>query len=284
MTGESTKASAGRALITGASAGIGRELAKAFAQRGYDLILLARNREALVALARELMANCGINASVIPADLSEPDAPARIFEALEAQGTEIDVLVNNAGVITEGEFAEIPLDDHVRLLQINVVAPTALTRLLLAGMRRRRRGRILNVASIGAFMPLPKFATYGASKAYLLSWTEALAQELGGSGVTVTALCPGLTDTPMLRGSKFGPLPEALVMSAADAAERGCEACLSGEVIAIPGFANAALASSAQWLPRSVVRGVGGALNGGVWGRLARAVVARVGAAGKSES
>lgn len=276
MKSEGVNGSAGRALITGASAGIGRELAKAFALRGYDLVLLSRDREALIGFARELMATYGVNVSALPADLAKPDAATAIFEAMEGDGYVVDVLVNNAGVLSEGDFVEVGLGEQLRLIQINIVALTALTRLFLPGMKRRRRGRILNVASIGAFMPLPKLAIYGASKAYVLSFTEALAEELRGSGVTATALCPGLTDTSMLRNSKLvAPIPAAFIMSAQETAERGCEACLAGEVVVVPGLANYALTSSSQILPRSLVRAIGGAINVGRWGRLSRALITR---------
>ena len=276
MKGEGVTKSAGRALITGASGGIGRELAKAFAEKGFDVVLLARDLDALNALAREIIATYGVNASVLPADLARFDAAPAIFEALEGEGVIIDVLVNNAGVITEGDFADIGLESQLRLLQINIVALTALTRMFLPAMKCRGKGRVLNVASIGAFMPLPKLATYGAAKAYVLSFTEALAEELRGSGVTITALCPGLTDTSMLRGSKFAEaIPDMWVMSAREAAARGCAACLEGEVVAVPGLANLALTSGSQLLPRALVRAIGGTINVGRWGRLARALLTR---------
>jgi short-subunit dehydrogenase len=256
--------------------GIGRELARAFAARGYDLVLLSRDRESLIALAREIIAIYGVEASVLPADLSQPDAAKAVFEALEAEGVAIDALVNNAGVLTEGDFAEISWDEQQRLLQINIVALTALTRLFLPSMMRRRRGRILNVASVGAFMPLPRFAVYGAAKAYVLSFTEALAAELSGTGVTATALCPGVTATAMLSASPLGTLvPNMLVMSAAEVAKRGCAACLAGEVVAIPGLANQTLASGARTLPRALVRFLGGSMTGGPWSRFARALALR---------
>ncbi len=198
----------GGVLITGASAGIGLELAKAFAQRGRPLILLARSRERLTEIARELTATQGVQVTILPADLSLPGAGEAAFDALRRDGIAVDILVNNAGVICEGDFARLPLEDPLRLLQINVVALTALTRLFLPPMLERRSGRILNVASIAAFAPVPRIAVYAAAKAYVLSFTEALSEELRDSGVTATALCPGFTDTAMLRGSKLGrPLP-----------------------------------------------------------------------------
>jgi hypothetical protein len=266
---------AGWVLITGASAGIGRELAQAFAARGHDLILTARNEEALAALARDLVARRAVKAKTMPADLSLPGAAEAMVEALEEAGLAIDILVNNAGVAAEGDFARLSLDDCLRLLQVNVVALTSLTRLLLPPMMARRRGRILNVASIAGFMPVPRLSVYAASKAYVLSLTEALSEELRGAGVTATALCPGLTDTAMVRESELGkPIPAAMIMSAKDVAEAGCAACLAGEAICVPGLGNRLLTSGAPLLPRGLVRAIGGAMTGGGWDWIANALQA----------
>jgi len=268
-------ASAGWVLVTGASAGIGRELAQAFAARGHDLILTARNEEALAALARDVVARRGVKAKTAPADLSLPGAAAAMVEALEEAGLAIDILVNNAGVAAEGDFARMSLDDCLRLLQVNIVALTSLTRLLLPPMIARGRGKILNVASIAGFMPVPRLAAYAASKAYVLSLTEALSEELLGTGVTATALCPGLTDTAMVRGSELGkPIPAAMIMSAKDVADAGCAACLAGEAICVPGLGNWLLTSGAPLLPRGLVRAIGGAMTGGGWDWIANALQA----------
>lgn len=249
-------------LVTGASAGIGRELAKAFASRGFNLILSARNEDAIGALARELAAAHAVQAKTMPADLSVAGAAEAIADALERAGLEAGILVNNAGVIFEGDFAAIGLDDHLRLLQINIVALTSLTRLFLPPMLKRGTGRILNVASIAAFMPIPRIAAYAAAKAYVLSLTEALSEELRGTGVTATALCPGFTDTAMVRASKLmTAIPASMIMSPKDVAELGCAACLKGETICIPGRANRLLSGGAQLLPRRLVRGLGGMMN-----------------------
>ncbi len=263
-------------LVTGASAGIGRELARAFASRGFNLILSARNEEAIGALARELAAAHGVRAKTMPADLSLPGAAEAIAAAMEGAGVEPAILVNNAGVICEGDFAAIGLDDHLRLLQIDVVALTALTRLCLPPMLERGSGRILNVASLAAFMPIPRIAAYAAAKAYVLSLTEALSEELRGTGVTATALCPGFTDTAMVRASQLmKAMPARLIMPARDVAELGCEACLKGETICIPGRSNRLLAEGAQLLPRKLVRGLGGMVNVRGWGRIASALYGR---------
>jgi uncharacterized protein len=260
----------GWALVTGASAGIGRELARAFASRGHDLVLAARNEAAMAALARELVGRYAVRAKTMPVDLSLPGAPEAMAAALAEADVAVDILVNNAGVAFEGDFATIALDDHLRLLQVNIVALTALTRLFLPTMLERGGGRILNVASIFSFTPVPRVAVYAAAKAYVLSLTESLSEELGGTGVSATALCPGATDTAMVRGSKLGkPIPAMMIMSPQEVAELGCAACLKGETICVPGVANRLLASGAPLLPRRLVRGVGGWMTAGGWNRIA---------------
>jgi len=249
----------GCVLVTGASAGIGQELAKAFAQGGFALVLLARRSDKLRGLAEELKAEHGAQVTILPADLSDPDAPQAIFEALRERSIDIDILVNNAGLLFEGDFAATALEDHLRLLQVNVVALTALTHLFLDPMLDRRSGRILNVASAGAFMPIPSLAVYAASKAYVLSLTEALSEELKGTGVTATALCPGFTDTGMVARSKRGrQIPSIIVMDAKSVAQQGYSACLSGKAVVVAGLANDLTVSGIQFLPRWLVRTVGG--------------------------
>jgi uncharacterized protein len=253
------RTSRGLVLVTGASAGVGAELARAFAARKFDLVLLARRKDKLEQLAHELSHICGVHAIVLPADLSLPEAPQKVFAEIGRKGLHVDILVNNAGVICEGDFVDVSLGDELRLLQTNVVAPTALTRLFAAAMKQRGAGRILNVASIAGFMPAPRIAIYAAAKAYVLSFSEAIAEELRNSGVTVTALCPGFTDTPMLRASGFGrALPFPLVTSAKAVAEQGVAACLAGRTICVPGLVNLATVSGAQVLPRAWVRTLGG--------------------------
>ncbi len=260
----------GWVLVTGASAGIGRELARAFASHGYDLVLAARNEGAITELGRELAATHAVRAKTMPADLSLRGAAEAIADALEGAGVEVGVLVNNAGVLFEGDFVGIALDDHLRLLQINVVALTSLTRVFLPAMLKRGAGRILNVASTAAFAPLPQLAVYAAAKAYVLSLTESIAEELRGTSVTATALCPGFTDTAMMRGSALAKsIPPMMIMSAKEVAELGCAACLGGDAVCVPGLANKVVAGGARLMPRRLARALGGAMNGGGWGRLA---------------
>ena len=259
--------------MTGASAGIGRELARAFAARRYDLVLAARSEAALEALGRELASAHAVRVKTAPVDLSLPGAPQALAEALGHAGVEVGVLVNNAGALSEGPFADGALEDELNVIRINIVALTALTRLFLPPMVARGEGRILNVASIAAFAPAPRLAVYAASKAFVLSLTEAIGEELKGTGVTATALCPGLTDTAMVRGSVFGALfPAMAIMSPKDVAEAGCAACLKGEAIIVPGLANRVFAGGAPLVPKGLVRAIGGALSGGGLERLARAL------------
>jgi short-subunit dehydrogenase len=264
-------------LITGASAGIGRELARSFASRGYDLILSARSEGALKALAHELVAAHAVRAKTMPADLGLPGAAEAMACALEDANIEVGILVNNAGVIFEGDFAAIAPEDHVRLRQINVVALTSLTRLFIPLMIERGSGRILNVASMAAFMPIPRLAAYAAAKAYVLSLTESLSEELRGTGVTATALCPGFTDTAMVRGSQLGKaFPASMIMPAKDVAELGCAACLKGQTICVPGLGNRLVTSGAQLLPRKLVREIGGLINVRGLGSMLRALQASI--------
>lgn len=249
----------GCVLVTGASSGIGRELAKIFAAEGFHPVLLARNRDKLQELAQELKASHGSKVTVLPADLSDPGAPRAVFERLHEHRIHVDVLVNDAGLLFEGDFAAIALDDHLRLLHVNVVALTALTRLFLEPMLHRGRGRILNVASVGAFLPIPSLAAYAASKAYVLSLSEALSEELKGTGVTVTALCPGFTDTAMVHASaRATRLPSLMIMDAKSVAKEGYAACLAGKALHVAGRSNDLAARGIQYLPRSLVRAVGG--------------------------
>jgi short-subunit dehydrogenase len=214
------------ALVTGASGGIGLELARVLAGNRFSLVLLARSRDKLEDLARELRAQHGTQVTIVPADLSEPGAAQAVFDSLNDAGVQIDLLVNNAGLLLEGRFDAIGLDEQLRLLQVNIVALTALTRLFLGPMLEHNRGRILNVASVAAFMPVPKLAVYAASKAYVLSFGDALFQELSGTKITVTTLCPGVSDTGMVHGRSLGGLPGMMIMDAKTVAQEGYRACV----------------------------------------------------------
>jgi short-subunit dehydrogenase len=250
-------------LVTGASSGIGRELARCFAADGCRLILVARKRQALQALADELREAHKTQSEVFPADLSQPGAPARIFEHLQVNGTKVDVLVNNAGFGAVGAFAELAVERQLEMVQVNVTAVTHLTRLLLPGMIERHRGGILNVASTASFEPGPGMAVYYATKAFVLSLSEAVAEELAGTGVTVTALCPGPTETNFAEAAnaRTSPLFAKAAMSAESVAWVGHDAFRQGRVVAIAGFRNQLLAFSVRLAPSFVVRKIAKRLN-----------------------
>ena len=244
------------ALITGASVGIGLELAKQFAAHGHDLILVARNRDALEAAAGTLEGRHGIRATVIQSDLADPNSPQRLFEAVMAEGLRVDILVNNAGFGLGGEFAETDIDRELDMIQVNIAALTYLTKLFMQPMVLRRSGRILNVGSTAGFQPGPLMSVYYASKAYVLSFSQALHEELRDTGVTVTCLCPGSTATEFaeragISNSRLFTLTG--VASAADVASYGYAATMRGERIALPGLKNKAHIQALRLLPRSLV-------------------------------
>lgn len=244
------------ALITGASSGIGLELAKCFAVDGSRLVLVARNQAALEKLAEELKQKNKIQTIVLPADLSLPETPKQIFDKLAAQKVSVDVLVNNAGFGLHGRFAEMPLQRQLEIIQVNVNALTNLTGLFLPEMLQRRAGGILNVGSVAGFVPGPGLAIYYATKAFVQSFSEALAEELDGSGVSVTNLCPGPTETnfsAVARGQKARTASRGK-MSAEDVARIGYSDFRAKKVISIPGLSNKALVQLVRFIPRSAVR------------------------------
>ncbi len=248
------------ALITGASSGIGLELASLAAQEGHDLVLVARQRERLESVGRGLAEEYGVRVSVLPKDLSDPSAPAELGRDLAERRIEIDVLVNNAGFGVYGFFAETSVDRELEMIQVNVAALTHLTKLVLAGMLARRRGRILNVASTAAFQPGPIMSVYYATKAYVLSFSEALANECSGSGVTVTALCPGPTRTEF-EGRAGSPdeimaRKKGFVMGASDVAREGWRGMKAGKRVVIPGFRNRLLVQVERVTPRRLVTAI----------------------------
>jgi short-subunit dehydrogenase len=245
-------------LITGASSGIGRELAKCFAADGSRLILVARKRKELETLAEDLHRAHKTQSEVLTADLAKPSAPARIFAHLETHGTRLDVLVNNAGFGARGPFAQLPADRQLDMLQVNITALTQLTRLFLPGMIARRRGGILNVASTAAFQPGPGMAVYYATKAFVLSFTEAIAEEVAGTGVIVSALCPGPTETNFaaVAGVRSARLFLLGAMSAETVARLGHDGFRRGRIVAIPGFRNQLAAFATRLAPRSLLRKV----------------------------
>ena len=243
------------ALVTGGSGGIGLELAKVLARNGFDLVLVARKRDTLEAAAGQLEGKFDVRAHVFAADLRRREAPQEIFDFLRNENIPIEVLVNNAGFGLGGEFSETAVERELEMIQVNIVALTHLTKLFLAPMIRRKSGRVLNVASTAAFQPGPLMAVYYASKAYVLSFSEALAEELRNSEITVTALCPGPTDTDFADTAEMGEsrLFNAFgIADAADVAKYGYDAMMSGKRLAIPGIKNKILAQANRLAPRSL--------------------------------
>ena len=246
------------ALVTGASAGIGKELARVLA-RDHDLILSARRGDELNALAAELRAAHGATCHVVTADLADPAGPRRLYDAVGAVTPALDVLVNNAGFGDLAPFADASLPKLLTMIQVNVTALTELTGLFLPGMRGRGRGRVLNVGSVAGFQPGPLMGVYYATKAYVNSLSQALANELAGSGVTVTCLCPGPTDTEFAAVSGMQTTKVFSVghrMTARAVAEAGVAGMRLGRVLVTPGFRNKLLVSLQRFAPRSTVVGV----------------------------
>ena len=243
-------------MITGASVGIGLELARVFAREGYGLVLVARNEKLLRDLAGELKTET----LVIVKDLTIAGATQEVFD----QVRQVDVLVNNAGFGSSGKFAEAPLDEQLGMMQLNMTALVALTGLFLPGMLKAKSGRILNVASTAAFQPGPLMAVYYATKAFVLSFSEAIHEELSGTGVTVTALCPGATETGFqdradMRDARL--VKGKKIMDARTVAEAGYRGMMAGKAIVIPGLMNSLMAQSVRVSPRSVVRKIARQLN-----------------------
>jgi len=244
------------ALITGASSGIGLELAKLFAHDGYRLILVARSKSKLEQFARELKQMGSPEVTVIAKDLVDLEAPDDVFAETQRRGLHPDVLVNNAGFGQRGSFAEIDLDKQLDMMQLNTVALVHLTKLYLAGMKARKSGRIMNVASTAAFQPGPFMAIYYATKAFVLSFSEAISEELRGTGVTVTCLCPGATATDFARRASMEDMAyfKRNAMDAATVARIGYKGMLAGKPIVITGTKNALGAFGVRFAPRWLVR------------------------------
>jgi short-subunit dehydrogenase len=250
-------------LVTGASSGIGLELAKCFAASKARLVLVARNRNALMSLAEELRKTYKTNSEVLAADLSQPEAPARIFNHLQTNGTKVDVLVNNAGFGAYGKFFELPLERQLQMIQVNVTALAHLTRLFLPGMLKARRGGIMNIASTAAFAAGPGMAVYYATKAFVLSFSEAVSEEIAGSGVTVSAVCPGATITNFGEAAQMSHsrLFRKSAMSAPEVARIGYAGFRAGRAVVVTGVRNRVMAVSTRFAPRVLVRKVVKRLN-----------------------
>ena len=247
------------ALITGASGGIGYELAKLFAKDHHNLVLVARSSGKLSQFADELQRQFGISAKAVTLDLTLPSTPQALFDQLQRDSVPVDILVNNAAYGASGKFAEIPLEESLGQIQLNVTALTALTRLFLAPMLSRKSGKIMNVASTAGFQAGPLMAVYYATKAYVISFSEAIANEVSGSGVTVTCFCPGATDTGF---QKRAAIEESALfrklrpMNAKTVAADGYRALMAGKTLAISGFRNWLVAESVRFAPRKMVTAI----------------------------
>jgi short-subunit dehydrogenase len=245
------------ALITGASGGIGLELARLCAKGGHDVVLVARSREKLDEISKYLAGMYAVRAQVIAADLAEPEAPQAIMGQAERLGLGVDVLINNAGFGDWGLFGRADLGRQLQMIQVNITALTVLTRLALPRMVSQRKGRILNVASTAGFAPGPLMAVYYATKAYVISFSEAISNELEGTGITVTALCPGPTRTGFAQEAGLvhsNLFHSPTVMDPAPVAAAGYAGMMRGRAVVIPGLSNKLLIQSIRLSPRWAVR------------------------------
>jgi uncharacterized protein len=243
-------------LITGSADGIGYQLAYIFAKHHYNLVLIDKEAKKIQLIADEFSNKFGISVKALVKDLSICTSPEEIFTELQTAGIKIDILVNNAGIGTYGVFSETDLTQELKLLQINIVSLTHLTKLFLNDMINQGSGKILNVASVAAFQPGPLMAVYFASKAYVLSFSEAIANELEGTGVTVTTLCPGPTaskfqKTAAMEESKISHVNR--MMTTETVAKIGYDSLMANKTIAIPGIRNQILARSVRFAPRNIV-------------------------------
>jgi short-subunit dehydrogenase len=241
------------AIITGASSGIGRDFADLFAADGHDLLLVARRRDALDALARSLSDRYGVTCDAFPADLARRLDREHLAARIRSLDERILALVNNAGIGTHGYFHETDLDRELEIIEVNVAALTHLTKMVLPGMLARRRGRIVNVSSVAAFQPGPLMAVYYASKAYVQSFSEALSEEVSGTGVTVTALCPGPTVTEFQAQAGIhanAPAGGAPAMTSREVAKAGYRGAINGKRVVVPGLGNKAVVLANRLLTR----------------------------------
>ena len=247
-----------RALITGASSGIGEAFARQLAKRGHDLILVARRRERMEKLAAEVSEAHGVEAEVIEADLAEDSAVSAVEERLRRG--DIDLLVNDAGFATRGEFAGLPLARELEELDVNVRALMRLTHAALGPMVERGRGAVINVASVGAFQPVPHMATYAATKAFVLYFSEALHEEVKSKGVTVTCLCPGAVKTEFHQVADVDEGGMRGWMDADRVAQAALKAASARRAITVPGALNVSLMAAVKLMPRFLVRRIAGSM------------------------
>jgi short-subunit dehydrogenase len=243
-------------VITGASSGIGRAFAVALASAGTDVVLVARRRDRLEGLAAELRSAHGVDVEVLVADLTDSDQMAEVESRLGDGHKPVDLLVNNAGFATSGHFAALPVDEEVAEIALNVVAPVRLTRAVLPGMIERRHGGIVNVSSIASLQPLPHWATYAATKAYLTSFSEAVHEEVRGDGVVVLALLPGFTHTEFHGRAGVPPvgIPGPFWMDSEEVVGAALKALDRRRASHVPGLLNRAVATVSRLTPRALSR------------------------------
>ncbi|MBN9167273.1 MAG: short-chain dehydrogenase [Myxococcales bacterium 68-20] len=264
MANEATSQPKQTALVTGASAGIGKELAQLFAADGHDVVLVARSENKLEELAAELTKAYGVKAHVIAADLGDRAAPAAVVEQVRVRGLTVDLLVNNAGFGSNGAFLDLDLKRELEMIDVNVRSLVELTHQLARPMRARGFGRVMNIASTAGFQPGPYMATYYATKAFVVSFTEALAYELEGTGVSVTCYCPGATATEFATtagNDKTRLFQRSGVAGAKEVAADAYRAMMKGQILSIHGALNWIGMQSVRFAPRAVLRSVVAGLN-----------------------
>lgn len=246
-------------LITGASSGIGYELAKVFARNKYNLVLIARNKERLEKISAELNHTYTITSTVLPVDLSKPGSAESIVKELNRKSIAVDILVNNAGIGIYGRFTETEIEKELEIINVNIIALTVLTKLLLPQIMKSGHGKILNVASTSAFVPGPYLSIYHASKAYVLSFSEALAEELRDSGIQLTILCPGATKTEWHKRAQMKNMAivNARAIDADRVAEAGFKALMQGKRIIITGIINRIAIFLFRFIPRGFLTRMG---------------------------
>jgi short-subunit dehydrogenase len=248
------------ALVTGASSGLGADFARELAARGAHVVLVARREERLKQLAAELEGRHGVRTRVVAMDLGRPEAARELHERTQADGIAVDVLVNNAGFGIFGPFLEIPWERERQMLELDVLALVELTKRFAADMVQRRFGHVLQVASIGAYQPSPTYASYSAAKSFVLSFGEALAWELRGTGVRVTVVSPGVTETEFLEvsGQRRTLYQRLTMMQSPAVARAGVRAMLQGRTSVVPGIGNALSAWSMRFVPRRLQTAIAG--------------------------